>query len=111
MTSRARVRGGRSRRVGRLAAVALTMLLAVGACAQIPTAGPVGTSKDGGSVIGNAPQYIPPGPQPGAGAQAVIEGFFNAGSGYQNDFTVARQFLAPANAVSWKPSQRTLVYR
>ncbi|NUP74906.1 MAG: hypothetical protein HOQ07_09720, partial [Sinomonas sp.] len=53
----------------------------------------------------------PPGPQPGAGAQAVIEGFFNAGSGYQNDFTVARQFLAPANAVSWKPSQRTLVYR
>ncbi|MEA5453113.1 LpqB family beta-propeller domain-containing protein [Sinomonas sp. JGH33] len=86
-------------------------LVAMAGCAQIPTASSVGTSKDGGSVIGNAPQYIPPGPQAGAGPQANIEGFFNAGSGYQNDFTVARQFLAPATAVSWKPSQRTLVYR
>jgi hypothetical protein len=95
----------------RLAAAAIAILLVLAACAQIPTAGPVGTSKDGGSAIGNAPQYIPPGPQNGATPQAIIEGFFNAGSGYQNDFTVARQFLAPANAVSWKPSQRTLVYR
>ncbi|MCH6469639.1 LpqB family beta-propeller domain-containing protein [Sinomonas terrae] len=98
-------------RVLRWAALALVALLTVAACAQIPTAGPVGTSNDGGSAIGNAPQYIPPGPQTGASPQSIIEGFFNAGSGYQNDFTVARQFLAPANAVSWKPSQRTLVYR
>lgn len=89
----------------------LAVVLTVSACAQIPTAGAVGTSKDGGSAIGNAPQYIPLGPQSGAGPQSIIEGFFNAGSGYQNDFTVARQFLAPSNAVSWKPSQRTLVYR
>lgn len=94
-----------------LGATAVAAVLVLVACAQIPTAGPVGTSKDGGSAIGNAPQYIPPGPQSGATPQAVIEGFFNAGSGYQNDFTVARQFLDPANAVSWKPSQRTLVYR
>ncbi|MDQ4503267.1 LpqB family beta-propeller domain-containing protein [Sinomonas sp. ASV322] len=93
------------------ALVAVVGLVATAGCAQIPTASAVGTSKDGGSVIGNAPQYIPPGPLPGAGPQAIIEGFFNAGSGYQNDFTVARQFLAPATAVSWKPSQRTLVYR
>ncbi|WP_415856409.1 LpqB family beta-propeller domain-containing protein [Sinomonas sp. G460-2] len=98
-------------RILRAAAALLVVVLAVSACAQIPTAGAVGTSKDGGSAIGNAPQYIPPGPQTGAGPQAIIEGFFNAGSGYQNDFTVARQFLAPSNAVSWKPSQRTLVYR
>ncbi|WP_422933694.1 LpqB family beta-propeller domain-containing protein [Sinomonas sp. P47F7] len=98
-------------RILRAAAALLVVVLAVSACAQIPTAGAVGTSKDGGSAIGNAPQYIPPGPQAGAGPQAIIEGFFNAGSGYQNDFTVARQFLAPSNAVSWKPSQRTLVYR
>ena len=99
------------RRAFRAAGVLLAVVLVVSACAQIPTAGSVGTSKDGGSAIGNAPQYIPPGPQKGAGPQAIIEGFFNAGSGYQNDFTVARQFLAPSNAVSWKPSQRTLVYR
>ncbi|WP_334172291.1 LpqB family beta-propeller domain-containing protein [Sinomonas sp.] len=103
--------GGRVARAVRWAALVVVALLTAVGCAQIPTAGPVGTSNDGGSAIGNAPQYIPPGPQTGASPQSIIEGFFNAGSGYQNDFTVARQFLAPANAVSWKPSQRTLVYR
>ncbi|WP_246036133.1 LpqB family beta-propeller domain-containing protein [Sinomonas susongensis] len=104
-------RPGRIARALRWAALALVALLTVAGCAQIPTAGAVGTSNDGGSAVGNAPQYIPPGPQTGGSPQSIIEGFFNAGSGYQNDFTVARQFLAPANAVSWKPSQRTLVYR
>lgn len=104
-------RPGHMPRALRWAALVFVALLTVVGCAQIPTAGPVGTSNDGGSAIGNAPQYIPPGPQTGASPQSIIEGFFNAGSGYQNDFTVARQFLAPPNAVSWKPSQRTLVYR
>ena len=94
------------------AVVCLALILAVLAgCARMPTTGPVGRSEDSALTGGNAPQYIPPGPRDGASPQSIIEGFFNAGSGYQNDFTVARQFLAPANAVSWKPSQRTLVYR
>ena len=94
------------------AVVCLALILAVLAgCARMPTTGPVGRSEDSALTGGNAPQYIPPGPREGASPQSIIEGFFNAGSGYQNDFTVARQFLAPANAVSWKPSQRTLVYR
>ena len=95
-----------------VAVVCLALVLAVLAgCARMPTTGPVGRSEDSALTGGNAPQYIPPGPREGASPQSIIEGFFNAGSGYQNDFTVARQFLAPANAVSWKPSQRTLVYR
>ncbi|MDQ4491004.1 LpqB family beta-propeller domain-containing protein [Sinomonas sp. ASV486] len=100
------------RRVIPAALVALLLALAaLAGCAQIPTTGPVGKSRDGAVTLGNAPQYIPPGPRDGSTPQATIEGFFNAGSGYQNDFTVARQFLAPAQSVSWKPSNRTLVYR
>lgn len=90
---------------------ALLALATLAGCAQIPTTGTVGKSRDSAVTLGNAPQYIPPGPREGASPQATIDGFFNAGSGYQNDFTVARQFLAPAQAVSWKPSERTLVYR
>ncbi|MGT2461197.1 LpqB family beta-propeller domain-containing protein [Sinomonas atrocyanea] len=89
----------------------LLALVTLAGCAQIPTTGTVGKSRDSAVTLGNAPQIIPPGPRDGASPQAMIEGFFNAGSGYQNDFTVARQFLAPAQAVSWKPSDRTLVYR
>lgn len=92
-----------------LAALAAIAVLA--GCAQIPTNSAVGKSQDSAVTLGNAPQYSPPGPRDGATPQATIDGFFNAGSGYQNDFTVARQFLAPAQAVSWKPSNRTLVYR
>ncbi|GAB3283171.1 hypothetical protein GCM10027449_25910 [Sinomonas notoginsengisoli] len=86
-------------------------LAALAGCAQIPTSGAVGKSKDSAVTLGNAPEYNPQGPRDNASPQATIEGFFNAGSGSQNDFTVARQFLAPAQAVSWKPSNRTLVYR
>jgi hypothetical protein len=92
-------------------AAALVALAVLAGCAQIPTTGTVGKSRDSAVTLGNAPQYIPPGPRDGASPQSTIDGFFNAGSGYQNDFTVARQFLAPAQAVSWKPSDRTLVYR
>jgi hypothetical protein len=101
-----------TRRWLRLAVLAIVLVLGtVAGCAQMPTTGAVGRSNDSATTRGNAPQYIPPGPREGASPQSIIEGFFNAGSGYQNDFTVARQFLAPAQAVSWKPSQRTLVYR
>ncbi|WP_430295621.1 LpqB family beta-propeller domain-containing protein [Sinomonas sp. B1-1] len=101
-----------TRRWLRWAVLAVVLCLgALAGCAQMPITGSVGKSRDSATTRGNAPQYIPPGPRDGASPQSVIEGFFNAGSGYQNDFTVARQFLAPAQAVTWKPSQRTLVYR
>ncbi|GAB4099833.1 LpqB family beta-propeller domain-containing protein [Sinomonas halotolerans] len=102
---------GRTVRRVLLPAVLAAVLVLIAACAQMPTSGGVGKSRDGAVSGGNAPQYIPPGPREGATPQSIIEGFFNAGSGYQNDFTVARQFLSPASAVSWKPSRRTLVYR
>jgi hypothetical protein len=98
-------------RAMRALCAALLAVVVLAGCAQIPTNSAVGKSKDSAVTLGNAPQYSPPGPRDGATPQAIIDGFFNAGSGYQNDFTVARQFLAPAQAVSWKPSNRTLVYR
>jgi hypothetical protein len=41
----------------------------------------------------------------------VIEDFYLAGSGYEDDYAVARQYLTQASSVTWKPDQRVLVFR
>ncbi|KNH11386.1 lipoprotein LpqB, partial [Arthrobacter sp. ZBG10] len=103
---------GRSRGATRLAAIMLAMLLAVLAgCARIPTAGPVGKSSEGSAGNLSAPVFLPAAPQPGASPETIIDYFYRAGSGYEDDYAVARQYLTQASSVSWKPDQRALVYR
>ena len=41
----------------------------------------------------------------------MIEDFYLAGSGYEDDYAVARQYLTQASSVTWKPDQRALVFR
>ncbi|MBT1003002.1 GerMN domain-containing protein [Paenarthrobacter sp. DKR-5] len=103
----------RQRRPLRRAAVLLAaLLLVLTGCASIPRSGPVGTSQAENSVSHSNPfAFIPQGPVPGASQQAIIEGFLGAGTGSQDDYAVARQFLAPGFAGTWKPDERTLVYR
>ena len=59
----------------------------------------------------NAPVFFPSAPRAGAGPEAVIEDFYLAGSGYEDDYAVARQYLTQASSVTWKPDQRVLVFR
>jgi hypothetical protein len=81
-------------------------------CAQIPRSGPVGKSTDeSAGNPNNAPVFFPSAPRPGAGPEAVIEDFYLAGSGYEDDYAVARQYLTQASSVTWKPDQRVLVFR
>jgi hypothetical protein len=103
---------GRRTPGARLAASLLVLLLALLAgCARIPTSGPVGKSSE--SSVGNlsAPVFLPAAPQPGASPETIIDYFYRAGSGYEDDYAVARQYLTQASSVSWKPDQRALVYR
>lgn len=41
----------------------------------------------------------------------MIEDFYMAGSGYEDDYPVARQYLTQAQSVTWKPDKRALVFR
>jgi hypothetical protein len=93
--------------------VLLTLLLVVIAgCAQIPRSGPVGKSKDeSAGNPNNAPVFFPAAPRDGAAPESVIEDFYSAGSGYEDDYVVARQYLTQSVAVSWKPDKRTTVFR
>lgn len=91
-------------------ALLLVSVLGLAGCSSIPMSGPVGKSdSDGGSEPFEDYRYNPRGPQPDADAQSIVEGFINAGTGIQDDFKVARQFLAPGIAKTWKPDERTLV--
>jgi hypothetical protein len=103
---------GRSTPWAGLAASLLVLLLALLAgCARIPTSGPVGKSSESSAGNLSAPVFLPAAPQPGASPETIIDYFYRAGSGYEDDYAVARQYLTQASSVSWKPDQRALVYR
>lgn len=96
---------------GVVACVLAVVLLFLASCAQIPRSGPVGKSREEGAGNPNAPVFFPRAPLTGSSPEAVIEDFYSAGSGYEDDYAVARQYLTQASAVAWKPDQRTLVFR
>lgn len=97
---------------GRLKSVLLLIIvLLLASCARIPTAGPVGKSVEGSEGNVNAPVFLPAAPQPGATPENIIDYFYRAGTGYEGDYAVAREYLTQAASVSWKPDQRALVYR
>ena len=101
---------GRFSRAG--AALLAVILLLLTSCAQIPRSGPVGKSTDeSAGNPNNAPVFFPSAPRSGTGPEAVIEDFYLAGSGYEDDYAVARQYLTQASSVTWKPDQRVLVFR
>lgn len=104
--------GARMRAVVPAAVALLTaLILILTSCAQIPRSGPVGKSKDESAGNPNAPVFFPAAPRPGASPESVIEDFYSAGSGYEDDYAVARQYLTQAVSVTWKPDQRALVFR
>lgn len=92
-------------------AMAAVVLFVLSGCATIPTSGPVGKSEPlpprSNSVNVNFQQFSP---VDGATPDSIIRGFIESGTGVNDDFQVARQYLTPDLAQSWSPDKRTLVY-
>ncbi|MFC8038665.1 LpqB family beta-propeller domain-containing protein [Paenarthrobacter sp. NPDC057355] len=101
--------GSRQRRA--IVALLAVLMLLLSSCAQIPRSGPVGKSKDEGAGNPNAPVFFPAAPRAGSSPESIIEDFYMAGSGYEDDYPVARQYLTQAQSVTWKPDKRALVFR
>lgn len=77
----------------------------------MPRSGPVHKVVEPTAEAAQQPlRYHPQPPQAGASAQEVVEGFLAAGVGAQDDYAVARQFLTPQLANTWKPDARVLVH-
>ena len=91
--------------------IALTLLTALlTGCAQLPTKVDI---KSGPELV--APEaadfsyYIPTGPAEGATSQEIVSGFLAAGTGPQNDYSVAREFLTDEFAQRWNPAGEVLI--
>ncbi|MFI5085338.1 MAG: LpqB family beta-propeller domain-containing protein [Actinomycetales bacterium] len=102
------------RRELRARALAAVVVLVLGlcGCAAIPTSGPVGKSDP--LPVTDTPVnfgFRQNPPAKGADPSSIVQGFVQSGTGIQDDFQVARQYLSKAAGQSWKSDARTLVYK
>ena len=99
----------RARYTGLACAVVLGLTLS--ACGAMPRSGPVHkVIEPTEQTQQSAMPFNPQGPRVGATAQEIVEGFLAAGVGAQDDYSVARQYLTPQLAATWKPDTRVLIH-
>ena len=88
----------------------LFLTLTLVGCASLPTEIDV---QSGPELIPLEQQefayYSPASPEEGASPQEIVSGFLAAGTGPQNDYSVAREYLSEAFATRWKPDAQTLI--
>ncbi|MCK6066813.1 MULTISPECIES: LpqB family beta-propeller domain-containing protein [Microbacterium] len=90
------------RRLAAAAAAALVLLLT--ACAGLPTTGAVHPGRSPVDVEADPDiRFIPDSPQPDASPEDIVSGFIRAGSGSQDGWATARQFLTESFAPEWNP--------
>ena len=91
---------------------AFSLILALTGCASLPTAGPVRIGPDlVPAAESDTFYYSPSSPVDGASQEEIISGFLAAGTGPQNDYAVAREFLSESIRSIWNPNQEVLIQR
>ena len=96
----------------RVAGLLAVVAVALGACARIPTSGPVQQGGGGQVAEPNPAVVLALGPQPGSQPEQIVEDYLTAGAaGVSNglDFTVARKYLYGDAAANWNPLGGVLV--
>jgi hypothetical protein len=97
-------------RVFKALALLGVLALALTACAKLPTVSEVRVGSDIQSGLStDYLYYSPSGPAEAATQQEIISGFINAGTGPQNDYQVAREYLSAELATKWNPSAELLI--
>lgn len=92
--------------------VALVTVGLLSGCATLPQAGPVRVGPDlTAPADAESFYYSPFGPVADQTQQEILNGFLAAGTGPQNDYAVAREFLSESIRSSWNPSDETLIQR
>jgi hypothetical protein len=85
------------------AALAAVTIVALSACAAIPTDGPVRSGQTIKDESLSGVDYRPDKPVAGSDQTAILRGFIAAGTGAADDYAIARQFLASGFAEKWNP--------
>ena len=88
------------------------LVIALTGCASLPMAGPVRIGPDlVPTTDGESVYYSPSSPVEGATKAEILSGFIAAGTGPQNDYAVAREYLSESIRSSWNPNQEVLIQR
>lgn len=88
----------------------LLAVLALGACAGLPTDT---TPRPGQPVLGQprpGPQARPEAPRPDASQEEIVRGFLLANVGFVDSHDVARDYLTDDLAASWVPTDNVVVH-
>ena len=97
----------RTLRVGFLALVTVFVM----ACTSIPSSGPVNSTDRTTGVDTSDVDFLPPGPSTGATPEEIIAGFIAAGTAAQENYRVARSYLADEVGEDWNPNASVLIRR
>lgn len=81
------------------------------ACTAIPSSGPVNSTDRTTGVDTSDVDFLPPGPSTGATPEEIIAGFIAAGTAAQDNYRVARSYLAERVKEEWNPNASVLIRR
>lgn len=99
------------RLLGALTALLAGALLVTG-CAEIPRTSAVRQGPDiQNGLASDYLYYSPSGPLMGESKADILSGFLNASTGPQNDYGIAREYLAPDFRAKWSPNQQVYIQR
>ena len=80
------------------------------ACARIPVETPIDGRALGGRAQPGAPYVRALPPEPDATPEEVVAGFVQAGVGPEDDFAMAREYLAGTAREQWNPHAQVTIY-
>ncbi|MDA8777068.1 LpqB family beta-propeller domain-containing protein [Pontimonas sp.] len=89
-----------------LVALMSTVLMA---CTTIPSSGPVNSTDRIAGLESAEVDFLPPGPSTGATPVEIIAGFVAAGTAAQDNYRVARSYLAQEVRELWNPNASVLI--
>jgi len=88
-------------RAGSTLAALLVLAVLLSGCSGIPRSGSVRTGQAVAAGDNPAPVFLPSHPQADATQESILRGFVDAQTSPENDYAIAREFLAPGFSGSW----------
>lgn len=91
------------------AAIAVALAISVAACSGIPRTGVVHQGAPVAQDDSNAIEFLPASPFTGATQEQILRGFLDAASSPQDDYAIAREYLASTYRGAWDASASVTV--
>jgi hypothetical protein len=81
----------------------------VASCTAIPSSGPVISAQIEATTSSVDVDFLPPGPSAGATPEEIVAGFIAAGAAAQDNYRVAKSYLAESVRDEWNPNAGVII--